>query len=95
MRIVIFCHSLVSDWNHGNAHFLRGIASDLLHRGHDLAVYEPRDSWSRQNLTAQHGARPIAAFHRAYPALASQLYDAADFDLEAALDGADLVLVHE
>ena len=24
--VVIFCHSLVSDWNHGNAHFLRGVA---------------------------------------------------------------------
>ena len=24
MRVVIFCHSLLSDWNHGNAHFLRG-----------------------------------------------------------------------
>ena len=26
MRFVIFTHSLVSDWNHGNAHFLRGFA---------------------------------------------------------------------
>ena len=25
MTIVIFCHSLISDWNHGNAHFLRGV----------------------------------------------------------------------
>ncbi len=24
-KIVLFCHSLRSDWNHGNAHFLRGI----------------------------------------------------------------------
>jgi hypothetical protein len=30
MRVVIFCHSLVSDWNHGNAHFLRGVARELL-----------------------------------------------------------------
>ena len=27
MRIVMFYHSLLSDWNHGNAHFLRGVAS--------------------------------------------------------------------
>ena len=26
----LFTHSLVSDWNHGNAHFLRGIATELL-----------------------------------------------------------------
>ena len=26
MRIVMFYQTLVSDWNHGNAHFLRGVA---------------------------------------------------------------------
>ena len=30
VRVVIFCHSLLSDWNHGNAHFLRGVASELV-----------------------------------------------------------------
>ena len=29
MKVVIFCHSLISDWNHGNAHFLRGIVAEL------------------------------------------------------------------
>ena len=24
MKLVLFYHSLASDWNHGNAHFLRG-----------------------------------------------------------------------
>ena len=43
MRIVIFCHSLISVWNHGNAHFLRGIVSELLARGHSVATYEPRN----------------------------------------------------
>ena len=95
MRIVIFCHSLLSDWNHGNAHFLRGVATELLVRGHDLAVYEPHDAWSLRNLTAEHGGAPIAAFRRAYPMLTSQRYDLADFDVAAAVDGADLVLVHE
>ena len=28
-KVVLFCHSLRSDWNHGNAHFLRGIATEL------------------------------------------------------------------
>ena len=55
VRIVMFYHSLVSDWNHGNAHFLRGVCSELLARGHDVAVYEPRDAWSVQNLIAEHG----------------------------------------
>ena len=28
-RLALFCHSLRSDWNHGNAHFLRGVVSEL------------------------------------------------------------------
>ncbi len=97
MRIVMFYHSLLSDWNHGNAHFLRGVVTDLLARGHDVRVYEPRDAWSVQNLVAEHGQAPIDAFHAAYPALrdAGGRYDPKTLDLDAALDGADLVLVHE
>lgn len=95
MRVVIFCHSLVSDWNHGNAHFLRGVCSELAARGHGVAVYEPINAWSRTNLLAAHGSEPLAAFARAYPGLRSRLYDAATLDLDEALEGADLVLVHE
>ena len=95
MRVVIFCHSLVSDWNHGNAHFLRGVCSELLARGHAVDVHEPRDAWSRVNLVAEHGEAPLAAFERAYPGLRSRRYDIATLDLDRALDGADLVLVHE
>ena len=41
MRVVMFYHSLISDWNHGNAHFLRGVVSELRARGHEVIVYEP------------------------------------------------------
>lgn len=95
MRILIFCHSIRSDWNHGNAHFLRGIVTELAMRGHDVRCYEPRDSWSLQNLTADQGDRPLEAFRRAYPAIAVTAYDPRNFDLDAPLEGADLVLVHE
>ncbi|NUZ05554.1 CgeB family protein [Piscinibacter koreensis] len=95
MRVVIFCHSLASDWNHGNAHFLRGVCSELIARGHALEVYEPRDAWSRVNLVAEHGEAPLDAFHAAYPELRSRAVDLATLDLDEALDGADLVLVHE
>ena len=61
MRVIIFFHSLVSDWNHGNAHFLRGVCTDLLARGHEIQVFEPADAWSVQNLLAEHGQAPIAA----------------------------------
>ena len=97
MRIVMFYHSLLSDWNHGNAHFLRGVVAELLLRRHDVRVYEPRDAWSLQNLRQEHGDDPVHQFHAAYPDLgrASIEYDPATLDLAAALDGADLVLVHE
>src|SRR4051794_32517527 len=95
MRFALFYHSLVSDWNHGNAHFLRGVVSDLLSRGHDVRVYEPRDGWSLQNLRAEHGEAPVRQFHDAYPGLSSIPYDLATLDLDAALEGADAVIVHE
>jgi spore maturation protein CgeB len=98
MRFVMFYHSLVSDWNHGNAHFLRGVARELLGRGHDVVVHEPIDGWSRSNLVSDHGTQPIAAFQRAYPELAgvSRPYGGVcGLNLDAALDGADVVLVHE
>jgi spore maturation protein CgeB len=98
MRFVIFCHSLVSDWNHGNAHFLRGVTRELLRRRHDVAVLEPRDGWSRANLIEERGHGPLEAFARAYPDLSAIVETYGDhgaIDLDAALDGADVVLVHE
>jgi spore maturation protein CgeB len=95
VRVVVFCHSLVSDWNHGNAHFLRGICTELIARGHDVCVREPADAWSVANLVAEHGEQPLQAFARAYPSLRSIRYDRAALDLDEALAGADLVLVHE
>ena len=48
-----------SDWNHGNAHFLRGVMTELLSRGHQVRVYEPEDAWSRQNLVAGYGGGDV------------------------------------
>lgn len=95
MKIVLFCHSIVSDWNHGNAHFLRGVATELISRGHEVCVYEARDSWSRTNLLADRGPAATEGFHRAYPLLESRLYDPLSLDLNESLKDADLVLVHE
>lgn len=95
MRIIGFYHSLLSDWNHGNAHFLRGIASELIERGHDVSIYEPCDSWSYRNLVSAQGTSPISDFHCHYPALHSYRYDPDSLNLDQVLDGADLVLVHE
>jgi spore maturation protein CgeB len=95
MQVVLFCHSLLSDWNHGNAHFLRGVASELIRRGHDVRVFEPRGAWSVRNLVAEHGDEPIRGFHAAYPKLRSTQYDPNTLDLDAVLEHASLVIVHE
>ena len=95
MRIVLFYQSLISDWNHGNAHFLRGIASELIARGHEVEIYEPHDSWSVQNLIAEHGPQPLFEFYNAYPQLWSNRYEPGQLNLEEALDDAQLVIVHE
>jgi spore maturation protein CgeB len=95
MKFVLFYHSLVSDWNHGNAHFLRGVAGELLARGHDVDIYEPAAGWSRSQLVATHGTAPLREFETHFPALRSRTYDLASIDLDIALDGADAVIVHE
>jgi spore maturation protein CgeB len=95
MKFVLFYHSLVSDWNHGNAHFLRGIVAELIARGHRVEVYEPADGWSRRHLVAAHGQGAISAFQRRFPLLRSHTYLPERLDLGAALDDADVVMVHE
>jgi spore maturation protein CgeB len=95
MRVALFCHSLASCWNHGNAHFLRGVAEELIERGHAVEVFEPADAWSRRQLEAAHGEAPIAEFRAAYPRLESRRYELPAFDVERAVAAADLVLVHE
>ena len=94
MRIVMFYHSLVSDWNHGNAHFLRGIVSEFLTRGHDVQVFEPKGAWSLANLLKDHGEAALESFHRAYPELESRTYQRPQ-EGAAQAAGADLVIVHE
>ena len=93
LSVAIFSHSLLSDWNHGNAHFLRGIAADLQDRGHTVTVFEPEDSWSRKNLEADHGSKAVADFQQAFPKLRSRIYS--QFYFDEWLGDTDLVLVHE
>ena len=94
MKIVYFTHSLASCWNHGNAHFLRGVLRDLVARGHEVRALEKDGAWSLANLLGDHGEAGLAAWRAAYPELASETYGT-DFDAEELCDGADLVIVHE
>lgn len=94
MKIVYFTHSLRSCWNHGNAHFLRGVLRELIRQGHEVVAYEPQNAWSLENLLRDHGEGALAAYREAYPELVSFEYGPSP-DLDRMLDGADLVLVHE
>ncbi len=94
MKLVYFTHALTSCWNHGNAHFLRGVLREMMLRGWDVLALQPRDSWSVQNLLRDHGDAGLVAFRQRYPGLACKDY-AEEADLAPALDGADLVIVHE
>jgi spore maturation protein CgeB len=96
MRIVFFCHSLLSDWNHGNAHFLRGVVTELALRGHDVRVFEPENAWSLRNLLAEPGgAAVLDEVRTVYPHVRPERYVLETLDLDRALDGAHVVIVHE
>ena len=95
MKIVMFYHSLYSDWNHGNAHFLRGIVKELTKRGYEVDVYEPENGWSLSNLIKDHGEEKLEEFSHYYPTLTPRFYNPNNIDYKGILDGADLVIVHE
>ncbi|TCU09677.1 CgeB family protein [Rhizobium sullae] len=94
MKFLFYTHSLISDWNHGNAHFLRGVMRDLIRRGHEALALEPENAWSRLNLLADQGPQALEDFEKAFSQLRSRIYDSG-FDHEAAVGEADVVIVHE
>jgi spore maturation protein CgeB len=94
VKLVYFTHSLASCWNHGNAHFLRGVLRELKRAGHEVLAFEPAGAWSLQNLLSDHGEAGLDAYRAAYPDLASSDFRGFD-EVEAALDGADAAIVHE
>jgi spore maturation protein CgeB len=94
VKLVYLTHSLASCWNHGNAHFLRGVLRDMVHRGHEVLSLEPQGAWSLQNLLRDHGEAGLDAFRANYPELTSRAFSGFG-EVEAALDGADLVIMHE
>lgn len=95
MKIYMFYHSIVSDWNHGNAHFLRGIASAFRRLGHDVMVYEPSMGWSLKNLLNHQGVGVLHDFNQLFPMHFPTFYSLDELDPEEVLADADLVIVHE
>jgi spore maturation protein CgeB len=95
MKFVLFYHSFTSCWNHGNAHFLRGVARELIRVGHRVTVYEPRDGWSRVNAIRDHGEANLREAALLVPGATLRAYDFSTLDLDEVLDQADVVIAHE
>ncbi len=94
MRITYLTHSLASCWNHGNAHFLRGVLRELIARGHDVRALEPAANWSLANLLADAGDAGLDAYRAAYPELSSTEFSPGS-PAEELVGDAELVIVHE
>ncbi|MBK3664141.1 glycosyltransferase [Bradyrhizobium diazoefficiens] len=94
MRCVLFYHAFTSCWNNGNAHFLRGYVRELHALGHEVVVFEPIDGWSRLNAIREGGSQAMEDIHALFPGIQIRQYDAC-LNLDEALQGADLVIVHE
>ncbi len=78
LRIAYFAHSLRSDWNNGNAHFLRGLLNALGQLGHAVRVYETDCGWSIDNLQAEAGGgRSLQQVSDVYPHLVIRTYEQA------------------
>ncbi len=99
LKLRLFAHSWRSDWNHGNAHFLRGLANELSRLGHEVRCYEAEDSWSFVNLLqeGEKGKESVQQFTAAFPDLHLRIYSESDFPefAERELHDADVVVVHE
>ena len=94
MKCVLFYHAFTSCWNNGNAHFLRGYARELNALGHEVVIFEPIDGWSRLNAIREGGSPAMQDIPALFPGIAIRRYDTS-LDLDEALDGAQLVIVHE
>jgi spore maturation protein CgeB len=100
LRYAFFYHSVRSDWNQGNAHFLRGLVRALLAMGHQAVCYEEAAGWSVTNLVAGAGLRPLVEFRRRFPFIDVRLYarqpaPGLEQRLRAELSGVDVVILHE
>ncbi len=99
-KLAFFLHTIRSDWNNGNAHFVRGLVRELGTLGHEVTIFEPVSGWSYESLlTEPRGQAALAQFEEVYPEIQVRLYDPTASDLEdelrRALHGTDAVIVHE
>src|SRR5690606_7337183 len=95
MKIALFYPSLYSDRRNPIAHFLRGLAKELLKRGHGVEVYEAEDNPALGQLVKEEGLGVLEEFKIQYPELDPQFYVPGEKLVDhTGLDRADLVIVH-
>ena len=99
-RIAYLSHTLRSDWNNGNAHFLRGLVDNLRLLGHDITAFEPAHEWSLDNLRQEgRGEASLAQFTALYPELSIETYPAAQASDRGTwreqLRDTEVVILHE
>lgn len=100
LRVAYLAHALRSDWNNGNAHFLRGLLRGLQGLGHEVQAFEPVREWSINNLRAEvQGERSLEQFAETYSDLRVITYGAPAGDDAAywrgTLRDVDVVILHE
>jgi spore maturation protein CgeB len=98
LNLAYFAHTLRSDWNNGNAHFLRGLTRALGQLGHEVTVYEADSEWSIDNLrTESQGEASLERFSAVYSDLDLQTYDQRQTEEQwrEQLRGVHLVIFHE
>src|SRR4051812_46551877 len=101
-RIAYFAHAVRSDWNNGNAHFLRGLLRSLGQCGHAVQIFEPEDGWSIQNLRQEKkGESSLRQFEEVYPDLEVNTYPASELAADSSrqwrerLCETEIVILHE
>src|SRR4051794_20614957 len=98
LRIAYFAHTLRSDWNNGNAHFLRGLLRALGRVGHDVTAFEPESDWSIDNLrTEPRGEQSLQRFLEIYSDINVQTYATKETEelWQERLESIDIVILHE
>ncbi len=96
LSIAMFVHSIRSDWNNGHAHFLRGLARALGNMGHRVICFEQSTNWSIDSLRMEvRGESSLQQFDEVYPDITVRTYSGEAEDLQSALTGFDVAIVHE
>lgn len=100
LRLAYLAHTFRSDWNNGNAHFLRGLLRSLAKLGHVVTGWEPADEWSLTHLRAEpRGKASLAQFDCTYPDLDIRSYvidpQGERLQWRERLRESDVVILHE